>query len=759
MRRRHFLQLALSLSVAGGGLLYGCGGGSGGGSASDDAYGRGEVAGNLFVDGTGALVFGAAPAGASPAREARLEVVGEGVAGSVGADGSFRLAGIRAGARTLRVALGAATKDIPLTVIADATVSLTPPPVSRDAAFAAAKAAVSLPADALVCASQQPLPAGTILRSAENSVVGAAVGATLATPQWLFFVDLSPGNRFGHPTKFVLIDARSGAVAVEEHETWPVLNGCQHYAGAGDDPAAADIVQPGRARLAPSPALRASSRVKTRAEEVGKTLGVVVAGYPRYDMYVDTLHAPTLLGRGGIPAGTLTAIRAPNSTLARVLAVWGDACRNATEGDTVFFYISSHGMKAGYAMLATGFVAPTGAADADTYNPRPDGTKLLIERLTPADLLPALQTCLACDAILMIDTCYSGVWATYYASAVLPRKAMTLTVLAASDASHLAGGREWEAKNAADVPPPGVGAVYTNFFLDAFGQIEAGAGGGAVNLRQAHDRAVANLVRHPNVIAQTQNPQFASLVPPSGIECGVQLTPASVNVDPKDLKAVDFEVRVDSVRPADGAFTFEFATAGTQGSLVSATSGSGATIRSEHAVVGYLAKTDAGVGKTEDVTVKVFTKESAPRLVGSAKAKVTIKPPNALSYAIGTYSYSAGGPTLYGVLGFYTFRPTTGHKSYYVEVIDKNGFKEATSSLSQASFDAGGVPVTDINAPVFDNQRYLPAGGVFAYYNLGDGLVGMIIKFPSTHDQSGIPALRAQVEDYLVTSTVRLVIS
>ena len=35
----------------------------------------------------------------------------------------------------------------------------------------------------------------------------------------------------------------------------------------------------------------------------------------------------------------------------------------------------------------------------------------------------------------------------------------------------------------------------------------------------------------------------------------------------------------------------------------------------------------------------------------------------------------------------------------------------------------------------------------------------MIIKFPSTHDQSGIPALRAQVEDYLVTSTVRLVIS
>ena len=634
--RRQFLAMTLALTGAGALVLTGCGGGSGsvvsgggagGGGNTGDGFGRGAVGGAIFVDAAGALVLvdpAAPPAGAAVASGATVEVVGENVSGNVAADGTFKLTSLRAGIRTLRIQHNGTTKDIPLTVIADAAISLKPTPISRDQAISAAKGAV--PADALVCAPQHPLPAGVVLRSAENTVEGATVGTTLTSPQWFVYIDSMPGSRFGHPTQFVLIDAQTGAVTTQDQQCWPTLNGGQFYANAGFSyaPVTPDVIQPGGA--ASFPALASSSALRsTRAHvgEIGTTRGVLAAGWPRYDMVADVFHMPALLGHGGIPAGTPTGLLVPNSAKTHLLGVWSDACLQATEGDTVLFYLSSHGMKAGYALLATHFVAPPETPAADIYRTQDDGTTLLTEHLLPADLLPALQNCLACDVIIMIDTCYSGVWASYYSTVTLPRPAMSVTVLTAADADHISIGKNLQPASHSDPPPPGSGAVYTNAFLDAFRQLAAG--GGDVSLSQAHSQTVAALSGSADPEIRAQNPQISSHTPPAGVDCGVTFDNLAASVIPKDLTTFDFTVMVDSKKPAEGAFSYQFTTAGTQGTLVSATSGSGINIQSEHPIIGYLAKIDATEGATETISVKVYTRESTPRLVGSSHAVVTIQ--------------------------------------------------------------------------------------------------------------------------------------
>ncbi|MCW3053455.1 MAG: Caspase domain [Chthonomonadales bacterium] len=639
MGRREFVTAAGGVLLSAGALaLTGCGGGggnAGNGGAANDGYGRGAVDGVVFVNNTGVLTLGdpaAPPAGATPAKSAHLEVVGEGITANTGADGAFHLTQVRAGVRTLRISQGTVTKDVALTVVADAVISLKPTPISRDQALTAVRAALSIPANALVCATQQPLPAGVVLRSAENATQGATQGTTLATAQWFVFLDLVPGSPFGHPTQFALVDARTGVATIQTQEFWPVLNGCQHYAIAAYAPVTADVIQGGRAAVAVSLPSRSVETTRaagrTRAADTGTTYATVIAGWPRYDMLADTIHIPTLLGKGGIPAGTPMTLLAPHADRSQILSAWSAACLQATEGDTILFYLSTHGAKEGYAVLATHNVAPAGTPDADLFRIQDDGTRLLAERLAPADLLPALKTCLSCEVILMIDTCYSGVWADSFATVTLSRKAMPLTVLTASDAAHMSKGIPLQPVHETDPPPPGAGAVYTNAFLAAFSELAATGGTNAVNLLQAHTRAAITLSRDPDPLVQAQNPQIFNHMPPAGTSCGVTLTPTTASVNPKDLKTVDFSLHVDSIVPADGAYTYEFATTGTQGTLVSAAGvGSGTTVHSEHAVIGYLAKIDARSGATDDITVKVSTKESTPRLVGSAKATLLIAPP------------------------------------------------------------------------------------------------------------------------------------
>jgi hypothetical protein len=51
------------------------------------------------------------------------------------------------------------------------------------------------------------------------------VPETLASAQWFFWVDDVPFARFAHHTRFVFIDAASGAVRVQEEAWWPYVDG------------------------------------------------------------------------------------------------------------------------------------------------------------------------------------------------------------------------------------------------------------------------------------------------------------------------------------------------------------------------------------------------------------------------------------------------------------------------------------------------------------------------------------------------------
>lgn len=64
----------------------------------------------------------------------------------------------------------------------------------------------------------------------EPSEVRAAT--SLEGPAWFFWIDDSPGAMFAHPTRFVLVDASTGDLAVTEELWWPVLNGGGLWIGA-----------------------------------------------------------------------------------------------------------------------------------------------------------------------------------------------------------------------------------------------------------------------------------------------------------------------------------------------------------------------------------------------------------------------------------------------------------------------------------------------------------------------------------------------
>lgn len=47
----------------------------------------------------------------------------------------------------------------------------------------------------------------------------------LREPAWFFWIDDDPKALFGHPTRYVLIDAASGKVKVLARDWWPVIKG------------------------------------------------------------------------------------------------------------------------------------------------------------------------------------------------------------------------------------------------------------------------------------------------------------------------------------------------------------------------------------------------------------------------------------------------------------------------------------------------------------------------------------------------------
>lgn len=452
MQRRTFL--ALALSVAGGTWLAGCGGGG----STNNPVGRGGATGFLFRSADGALrLFNTAAegvaAGLTLASGVSAQIVGGAGSAAIGPDGRLSLTGLEAGLRTLRLTPGGsgAPKDIPLTVVPDAILPLGETPVNRQQAVAALQAQMvskgisELFTEADVLVSATPLPAGVALAPA---MPAGEEPLSIDRPCWVVYVDRAPGERFGHRTLIVLVDAVTGEIQGRDSQSWPTLNGASFYAESTVNATSPDAVQVATRRVvtrtaqAPSPhelqrVAVSSQAASCRAKDpdTSKTHVLMVQGFPRSDFAADIDSVDLLLSAAPFPAlGTLRKVKTFESTesaitlFQREFAAMRDACES---GDTFVLYVTSHGLineeyplpfsgPRGLAFHPVNPIVPTGddvsasyrlALQTDSgygYSFITDGSIVKADLLQPATL--DFSDCKACRIVLWIDTCYSGNW-------------------------------------------------------------------------------------------------------------------------------------------------------------------------------------------------------------------------------------------------------------------------------------------------------------------------------------------------------------
>jgi len=70
-----------------------------------------------------------------------------------------------------------------------------------------------------------PLPSGTTIKSFGSD----APAITLTNAAWFGYIDDAPFSLFTHPTRFVLVDAQTGATEVKAEEWWPLVNGINPF--------------------------------------------------------------------------------------------------------------------------------------------------------------------------------------------------------------------------------------------------------------------------------------------------------------------------------------------------------------------------------------------------------------------------------------------------------------------------------------------------------------------------------------------------
>src|SRR5579862_9406245 len=175
--RRHTLRLLALIALP---CVASCGGGGGkGGDSVLVPTGLGQVQGYAYVGPQGKLLVSRSatpPTGEKPASGASVTPPGPGKAVKTDIHGHFLLAGIAAGSQTLQItASQTTTLNIPVTVFGDATVSLGPPAVAREAAIAAVDQLVEKdqPLDTvIVIAPQDPLPANVTVYPAMADPTG-----------------------------------------------------------------------------------------------------------------------------------------------------------------------------------------------------------------------------------------------------------------------------------------------------------------------------------------------------------------------------------------------------------------------------------------------------------------------------------------------------------------------------------------------------------------------------------------------------------
>lgn len=446
--RRDFLALTVGGVTAA--LVTSCGGGgdnSGGGEAN---IGAGSVVGWLYRDASAKLQVGysaAAPTGGTAVPGARVTIAGTPSAATTAADGSFTITGVPAGLATLKAQLGADTLQVPLTVINKAAVVVGNPPVTRAAASVAAKAEASKRGDLThmdILAPQQPLPAAVEVLSTLDlrDGVPAPVPITFATPQWLYYVDLSPEARWMHDVLFVFVDAVSGVVSTRNGTSWPALNHCSYYALADANKTSPDVIQAGTRASVPVSAseTRAAAPDEPTRDHLGtsgcdnpQTWALMVRGDVGAGFEYDVPRMKTIFGSAPFPAAAQIyelICPGPANPKAVLLGYLADIVKKAKACDYVVVYITSHGSRPpGHQfLLNSGTTTAANGAVIKNY-----------QYVSPTEL--DFSDCKGCHIVVIVDTCYSGNWIPLTKDTFQNMNGREVVLLTAADTSHVAYGR------------------------------------------------------------------------------------------------------------------------------------------------------------------------------------------------------------------------------------------------------------------------------------------------------------------------------
>jgi hypothetical protein len=334
------------------------------------------------------------------------------------ADGTFSLSGVPAGSRTLQISqTNGPPLSVALTVIPNAIVKTGEPPITRAAAVDQVKQVLTgqqILVGSGIWAAQQPLPAGVTVGS--TLWFGDVKGPVLTThsDQWIVYVDAEPALRFGHQVTCYLVDAETGALEKLESDSWPALNELPYYRPALEGEAASpDLVQAPPTRAVPLflDGLRGvanNSLTRTGRDVTGKTYALLVRGTTTLDTLPDIEHVKGFFGTLPFPAtGAVDVIDTPampagTDSVAQLVEHFNALAAKTKPGDTFILYVSSHGIlsrKEG----STG----TDASSYDYFVP------LEIASGRGGKLVPTaldFSKIDACNIVLMIDTCYSGMW-------------------------------------------------------------------------------------------------------------------------------------------------------------------------------------------------------------------------------------------------------------------------------------------------------------------------------------------------------------
>ncbi len=198
----------------------------------------GGLTGVVFLGADNAVVLtrGQAPqAGARAAAGATVSVGS--VSGKTDSTGAFTVKDVPAGSATLHVATAeGAAGDLPVTIFGGATAQLGAPAVTRAAALAAVRNALSAitmdPKVTIILGPQEPLPVETMVAPAyggDNGQPNAALNYTARTEQWFIYVDPNVLALFQHPVLFFFVDASTGTLTKLNETSWPLINGLGWY--------------------------------------------------------------------------------------------------------------------------------------------------------------------------------------------------------------------------------------------------------------------------------------------------------------------------------------------------------------------------------------------------------------------------------------------------------------------------------------------------------------------------------------------------